>query len=348
MFKVINPIFLYLLFVAFFIFCIYIYGEFKRDRQLKSFGSIKILSSLMPSRSLARQRIKFTLVLAAFIASLLLCARLQYASQIVGKRDNNNVEVVAVVDVSNSMKCTDVQPSRLDMAKQILNLFFDQNKCSRFGLVEFAGLPVTRLPLTKDFSSSKMFVNSLSPEDLTTQGTAIGAALRQAQKSFSKQDGIARSILLITDAENHEDDALETAKAIFEKSNIQINVVGLGSFEGATIQLSKDSVLLDPDGKIVTSRLDEKLAKSIASATKGVYVHSNNCQDIVDAICSQLDETAKESTTSSQISSAFADQFEFFAWIAFILLVLDGFLMERKNQFVSKLYHKLEIKKSFK
>ena len=335
MFKVANPIFLVFLIVAVLILLMFLYGEYRKKRQMEKFGNIQLLSVLMPTRSLFRQRIKFFLIWFSFIALILVTSRLQFAHGSAGTSKKQNVEVVAVVDVSNSMLCTDVAPSRLELAKQTVALFVDESDNAKLGLVEFAGLPVTKMPMTSDYGSAKMFINSMSPEDISTQGTAIGAALRQAQKAFSKDDGVARSIVLITDAENHEDDAVATAKEI-SKDGIQINVVGLGSPEGALVKLDNDSILHDSKGAPVLSKLDTKMAKEIAEAGNGAFIETNTSDAAVQSINNELKKLS-DGTVDSKSFASFSDQFETFAWIAFVLLLLDLLIMERKNKFFDKL-----------
>ena len=335
MFKVVNPFFIYFLAAALLLLVAYIWKEYRRKKQFEQFGNMKLLQTLMPTRSLARQRLKFALALLALVAVTLVCARLQYAQGGVGNAQRRNVELVAVVDVSNSMLCTDVAPSRLDKAKLFLTTLIDRSVNSRFGLVEFAGVPATRMPLTSDYSSAKVFVNSLSTTDISTQGTAVGAALRQAERYFSNQEDVGRTIILVTDMENHEDDAVATAKAVAEKG-IQINVVGIGSNEGGTIPLSPDSVLHDEKGEPVVTKLDEQAGKEVANAGKGVFVRAHSVDDALDAVQTQIDKISKGNVDARAYSS-FSDQFETFAWIAFVLLLADCLIMERKNHLLTKL-----------
>ena len=331
MFKFAYPIVLLLLIVAVGLLVWYVYNEFRRNRQMKAFGNMKLLSGMMPTRSLFRQRIKFGLSWLALVSLILVTARIQLAGNSNAAGTRMNAEMVAVVDVSNLMLCTDETPSRLEKAKMILNAFLDNSENTKMGLVVFAGTSVTRMPITSDLGSAKMFVNSLSTEDVSVQGTAIGAALRQAQRSFSKDEGIARCILLLTDAENHEDDAIATAGAVNRDGHVYVNVVGLGSREGSTISIG-DTLLRSAEGDTVVSKFDEELAKNVAKAGKGFYVTGKSPAAVVDKVLSQLKTEAAKASKVSSSAVTYTDKFGIFACVAFFCLLIDAVLMERKNR----------------
>ena len=316
MFKFVNPIFLLGLVAAIVLLGWFLYNEFRRNRQMKAFGSMKVLSGLMPTRSLFRQRLKFALSWIALVALSLVAARIQF-----------------VVDVSNSMLCTDESPSRLEKAKMILNAFLDNSENTKLGLVAFAGTSVTRMPITSDLGSAKMFVNSLSTEDVSVQGTAIGAALRQAQRCFSKDEGVARCILLLTDAENHEDDAVATAEAVNRDGHMLVDVVGLGSKQGSTIVVG-DSLLISAEGDTVISRFDENLAKSVAKAGKGLFIAGTSPAKVVKQVMAQLDKEAGNASQVSKSAVSYTDKFFVFAIVAFVCLLADIVILERKSRFI--------------
>ena len=333
MFKFVNPIFLLGLVAAIVLLGWFLYNEFRRNRQMKAFGSMKVLSGLMPTRSLFRQRLKFALSWIALVALSLVAARIQFAGNTTAQGTKLNVEMVAVVDVSNSMLCTDESPSRLEKAKMILNAFLDNSENTKLGLVAFAGTSVTRMPITSDLGSAKMFVNSLSTEDVSVQGTAIGAALRQAQRCFSKDEGVARCILLLTDAENHEDDAVATAEAVNRDGHMLVDVVGLGSKQGSTIVVG-DSLLISAEGDTVISRFDENLAKSVAKAGKGLFIAGTSPAKVVKQVMAQLDKEAGNASQVSKSAVSYTDKFFVFFFVAFVCLLADIVILERKSRFI--------------
>lgn len=333
MVKAAYPLILVFLAVAVALLFWYVYAEIKRNKQMKEFGNMKLLSTLMPTRSLLRQRLKFGLGWMALVAVILVAARLQFATNAKLSGKHLNVELVAVVDVSNSMLCSDDAPSRLDKAKVIINTFLENTDNIKLGLVEFAGTSVTRMPLTTDYGTAKMFVNSMSTSDISSQGTAVGAAIRQAQRCFSNTEGVTKCILLLTDAENHEDDAVATAEIVNRDKHILINVVGIGSKEGGNIQVG-DSILHDAEGMPVLTKLDETIAKNIANAGKGVYFDASSPSDIVAKLFDQFQKAAEKEGVSKSSAISYVDKFEIFAWIAFFCLLIDALLMERKNHLV--------------
>ena len=340
MFKFANPGCLYLFALFLLLVGVYVYMEIRRKRQLAKFGNSEAVKLLMPSRSLVRQRLKYVMVFVSLASLILVVSRLQYSGSVMNANSKRNVEVVAVVDVSNSMLCSDVAPSRLDRAKALLVNLLEKSDNSKFGLVEFAGLAVTKMPLTGDYSSAKMFVNSMSTADVSTQGTAIGMALVQASRSFSKDENVGHSIILITDAENHEDDAVATAKDLAKKG-IKITVVGIGSPQGALLQIA-DTVLKDQNGAPVITKLDENTAGEIAKATNSSYIRYSNTEDCVKEINSDLEGNSysKDSNGTNQI---FTDQFQTFALVAFLFLFVHNLLMERKNNLLENLNLKDKI-----
>ncbi len=337
MFKFVYPIVLVVLVLAVVLLALFIFFEFRRTKQMKAFGNIKLLSTLMPTRSLLRQRLKFGLCWVALVALVLAVARIQMAGNSSDPIRNLNVEMVAVVDVSNSMLCEDETPSRLERAKMVLNAFLESSDNLKLGLVEFAGTAVTRMPLTADKGSAKLFVNSMATTDISAQGTAIGAAMRQAQRCFSNTEGVVRCMLLITDAENHEDDAISTAEVVNREGKMLVNVVGIGTAEGGNIMLA-DTTLNDAEGKPVVTKFNEKMAQDIAKAGKGIYLTAASPNEVVDKVMAQMSKIASStSQTSTTASITYVDKFELFAWIAFILLLIDAVLMERRNHLMDRL-----------
>lgn len=347
MFKFVHPSILVFLAVAVVLLGWYVYTEFRRHRQMQAFGNLSLLNSLMPARSLFRQRLKFALCWLALVALVLLAARMQLAAHAKVSGKNLNVELVAVVDVSNSMLCADEVPSRLDKAKLIINTFMESTDGIKLGLVEFAGTAVTRMPLTTDYSTAKMFVNSMSTTDVSSQGTALGAAIRQAQRCFSGSEGVTKCMLVLTDAENHEDDAVVTANVVNRDKNIIINVVGIGSKEGGNIAYG-DSVLIDAQGNVVLTKLDEDMAMKVATAGKGIYFSAASPDAIVKKLISQFEKESKSSSETTSAAVTYVDNFEIFAWIAFALLLLDALIMERKNRLADKVAAFFHRKKSVK
>ena len=244
----------------------YILYTKRKQRQLTDFGDPELIQQLMPDASKSRTIWKFALSMAALVLLIVAAARPQY-----GQKEKTikrqGIEVMVALDISNSMLAEDVAPNRLDRAKQMLSKMIDNMVDDKVGLVIFAGDAFTQLPITCDYVSAKMFLNTISPNLIPTQGTAIGAALQTAVASFGTSESeIGRAIVLITDGENHEDDAIEVAKKAKEMG-IQVFVIGIGKPEGAPIpKPGTNDYFKDRAGQVVVSRLNEEMCQQMLVA----------------------------------------------------------------------------------
>ena len=264
----------------------------RKQRQLMEFGDPELMAQLMPDASKSRPIVKFTLLIVALALLIVAAARPQYGQQEKTVK-RQGIEVMVALDISNSMLAEDVAPNRLDRAKQMLSKMIDNMTDDKVGLVVFAGEAFTQLPITCDYVSAKMFLNTISPKLIPTQGTAIGAALQTAIRSFGGQESDAgRAIILITDGENHEDDATAVAKQA-QELGIQVFVIGIGKPEGSPIPVpGTNDYIKDRSGQVVVSRLNEEMCQEIAQAGKGAYVRCDNTNTAMRALQQELDRIA--------------------------------------------------------
>ena len=241
------------------------------------------------------------------------------------------------MDISNSMLAEDVAPNRLDRAKQMLSKMIDNMVDDKVGLVVFAGEAFTQLPITCDYVSAKMFLNTISPKLIPTQGTAIGAALQTAIRSFGSQESDAgRAIILITDGENHEDDAIAAAKQA-QELGIQVFVIGIGKPEGSPIPVpGTNDYIKDRSGQVVVSRLNEEMCQEIAQAGKGAYVRCDNTNTAMRALQQELDRIATTDLETT-VYADYNEQYQSFVLIALLLLVIDFFILMRQNHRLSRM-----------
>ena len=327
------PILLYLLLLIPIIVLLHLWARLLR------FGRIDILSKLMPDASKYKSWIKLSLQLIALVAIIIVLARPRAGA----KEETSTVkgiEVMIALDVSNSMLASSNDDpngiSRLDRAKYLLEKLIDKLSNDKIGLIVFAGEAYTQLPITSDFVSAKMFLNSINTEMVPTQGTAIGSAISMATNSFTPDETTQKAIIVITDGENHEDDAVGIAKSAAEQG-IQIDVIGLGSGKGAPIPINakKGLYLKDSTGKPVTTYLNENMAKEIAQVGNGIFI-SGNSSSAVNDIDAQL-ETLEKSDLEKVVYSSSAEQFPVFAWIALIFLIIDIFILDSKNALLKKI-----------
>lgn len=308
----------------------------RKQRQLTAFGDPELMAQLMPDASKSRPIWKFSLLIVALILLIIAVARPQYGQQEKTIK-RQGIEVMVALDVSNSMLAEDVAPNRLDRAKQILSKMIDNMVDDKVGLVVFAGDAFTQLPITCDYVSAKMFLNTITPNLIPTQGTAIGAALQTAITSFGPQESDAgRAIILITDGENHEDDAIAAA----EKANelgIQVFVIGIGKPEGAPIpKPGTNDYFKDRAGQVVVSRLNEDMCKKIALAGNGIYVRCDNTNTAMRALQPELDRVATTELETT-IYADYNEQYQSFVLIALLLLMIEFFILSRKNHRLARM-----------
>lgn len=315
---------------------LYIWYTRRKRRQLAEFGDPALVIELMPNASRVRPNVKFSILMVALILLIVAAARPQY-----GQREQTvkrqGIEAIIALDISNSMLAEDVAPCRLDRAKQMLSKMIDQMVDDKVGLVVFAGEAYTQLPITCDYVSAKMFLNSITPDLIKTQGTAIGAALNTAIQSFGSEDsGASRAIVLITDGENHEDDATAVA-AHAKEQGIKVIVVGIGKPEGSPIPMpGTNNFRKDRQGNVVVSRLNEDMCRDIAKAGNGIYVRCDNTNTAMRALQKEID-TLATTEIETKVYTDYNEQFQSFALVALLLLIIDFFIFNRKNKSLTRL-----------
>ncbi len=331
------PEYLYLLLLIPVIVALYIFARLSRSRNLKHFGRMDVLSALMPDVSKYKPGIKLVLQLVAFALIVVILARPR-AGAVEQTVKVRGIEVMVALDVSNSMNASSNEDpksvSRLQRSKLLLERLIDNFGDDKVGLVVFAGNAYTQLPITADFTSAKMFINSISTDMVSTQGTAIGAAIKLAMNSFSGDEKTQKAIIVITDGENFEDDAVAAAKSAADKG-IEVNVIGVGSTKGSPIPLGGGAWMKDGQGNVVTTYLNEQTARQIAKAGGGIYV-VGSAGDAATQVSNELKKLAK-SDLQKVVYSQNSEQFPIFAWIALVFLIGDLFVLERKNSWLRKI-----------
>jgi len=332
LFRFANPDFLYLLLLLPVVILLYIINEVRKKKALKRLGDINLISGLIPEMSGIRPLIKFVLLLIAVSAGIIMLSRPQFGSKIEDVK-KQGVEVIIALDVSNSMLAEDIQPNRLTRAKQAISRLVDNLDNDKIGLIVFAGDAYIQIPITTDYISAKMFLSAINPNIVPKQGTAIGAAINLGVKSFSPGEGKSKAIIIITDGENHEDDPVKDAEDA-AKAGIVIHTIGIGSTDGVPIPIinnGKKEYLKDVDGNTVVTKLDEEILKKIALSTNGNYVRASNSNIGLDEIFAQIKKMKKQDLESTMYTE-YNDQFQIFAAITLLMLLIDFIIMERKNR----------------
>lgn len=329
MFKFANPEYLYLLVVPVLLALLHFYTDWRRRRNLMEFGDRELMERLMPEASASRPAVKFWI--SFFIVSLacVLLARPQFGT----RQDTvtrKGIETVIALDISNSMLADDVQPNRLEKSKRIISNLVDRFKDDKIGLVVFAGDAFVQLPITSDFISAKVFLNSISPALIERQGTDVKQAIDLSMRSFTNRDGVGKAIILITDGENHEGGAVEAAKDAADKGYI-VYVMGVGLPSGSPIPGDKPGEFRrDKEGNVIVTRLNESMCREIAAAGNGAYFYVDNSNAAEKALQTELDKLAKADIETT-VYTDFNEQFQLVAWIMLVLLVCVLFIGDRKN-----------------
>ena len=328
MFKFANPNALFLYFLLLFVVGVYLYAGYRRKSALRSYGDPELLSALMPEVSRHRSQIKFWLTFVALCFMVLLIARPQFGSKVETVK-RQGIETVIALYISNSMLAEDVAPNRLEKSKNIISRLVDSFEDDKVGLIVFAGDAFIQLPITSDFISAKMFLESINPGLITRQGTNVKAAIDMATRSFTPNEEVGKAIIIITDGENHEGGAVEAAKAAVEKG-MSVYVMGVGSLEGSPIPTGRNDFRRDKEGNVIVTKLNEKMCQEIAAAGNGVYIRIDNTNNAQKILQKEIDKLAKADIETA-IYSEYDEQFQAVAWIAFILLLLEMLLMVKKN-----------------
>ena len=334
MFRFANPQYLWLLAaVPAFVLLFWAAARSRRLR-LARFGCEATIRELMPEVSSGRKVLKFTIFCSAFALLALAAARPQFGSKL-REEKSQGVEMMLVVDVSNSMLAEDFEPSRLERTKYAINKLFDGLKQDRVGLVVFAGEPKVQLPITSDHRMAKAFARRIDPSLVPVQGTAVGKALEQALLAFSDQseEPRSRAIILITDGENHEDDALAVARRAADMG-IRIYTIGIGTPEGAPIRIGGEFVQ-DEKGDMVVSKLNEKMLSEIADLTGGAYVRSSKQSIGLDEIVKSINDM--EQTEQSTVRfEEYNEQYQYLLAAALVLLLVEFLLLDRRNPLLAR------------
>ena len=306
-----------------------------QKKRLRKFGDPKLLRELMPDVSRFRPVVKFWILQGALALLIVMLARPQFGTKI-NNEQRVGIETIIAMDISNSMLAEDIVPSRLDRSKMMVENIVDHFTNDKIGLIVFAGDAFVQLPITSDYVSAKMFLSSIDPSMMATQGTDIARAIDMAMHSFTQEEGIGKAIIVITDGEDHEGGALEAAKAA-KDAGMRVYVLGVGSTKGSPIPIpGTGDYMKDNTGNTVMSALNEDMCRQVAQAGGGAYIHVENNSAAQDQLDNELDKLSKKETTST-VYSEFDEQFQAVAILALLLIILEICIFDRRNPLLKRL-----------
>ena len=334
-----HPEYLYWLILIPVLIIAYVLIRLRQDRIFKRFASIQLREYLMPQRSGRRGVFTFVVFLLMLSSLILALANLQSGSKMEEVK-REGIDLFIAVDVSNSMNAQDIVPSRLDRSKQAINKLISDLRGDRLGVIVFAEKAFVQLPITTDYGAAKMFLASVNTTSVASQGTAIGEAIQLAMRSFP-DDERSKAIVIISDGEDHENEAAMEAANQAASQGIKIYTIGMGLPDGAPIPEYNQYGRMtgykkDRSGNTIVTRLDENMLRRIAEAGGGMYVRANNSNVGLERIyedISKLDKTEIE----TQVFTDYEDQFQWFVGAGIVLLLVLVFVSSGKKAWENKL-----------
>lgn len=311
-----------------------------RKRRLKRLGDPALIGPLLVGQIKGRPTTRFLLCAAALFFAVIGLANLQQGAQ-TERAERKGLDVFFALDVSKSMWATDVGPTRLERAKQLIGRMIDKMSNDRVGLVVFAGKAYLQVPLTIDYGAAKMLLETVGPDMVPTQGTILSEAIKLSTASFSQKEKKHKALLLISDGEDHEERALQEARKAAEQG-VVIYTVGIGSTEGTVLKDPKTGKeKLDAEGNPVVTKLNEDILKSLAASSGGIYVHLSNTNQTAEQLVKAIGEMEGKSYGSVQFTD-YESYFQYFIAAALLLLLIEWLLPQAKRVTGGPLAYKKE------
>lgn len=337
MFRFAHVELLYLLIVIPLMVVFYVVAVGRKKKAIAEFGNPELLKPLMPLLSFKRGAWKFVMLLVALVFVILGVAGPQFGSKL-QQVQKQGVELMVVLDVSNSMMAQDIKPSRLDKAKMAIARMVEKLSNDKVGMIVFAGDAYVQLPITTDYSSAKLFLSNITTDIVPVQGTAIGAAIDLAVKSFTPETETSKAIIIITDGENHQDDAVEAARRAREQG-ITIHTIGMGLEQGAPIpeKGKPGQFMKDGSGNIVVSKLDAETLGEIARAGNGLYIRASNTEVGLSTLLDEINSMQK-SLLEEKVYSDYDEKYQYFLLAGLFFIFLEFMILGRKNKRLMKIH----------
>ncbi len=332
--------YLYLLFVVPLLVLLFLYVQYWKRKKQAAFGDLDLIKKLSPEKSLFKPTLKFVLVILGLTFLILALVNPKMGTKM-EKVKRQGIDIVFAIDVSKSMLAEDVAPNRLEKSKQIVSQLINQLGSDRIGIIAYSGSAFPVLPMTSDYAVAKMFLQTMNPGMISSQGTSIDQAIDLAANNFfDKKDKTNKLLVIISDGEDHSDNAQNAAEDA-QKLGLKIVTVGVGTENGGPIPLKRNGVVesfqKDQDNQVVITKRNASVLAAIAKSTKGGgYVDGNSTKTVLDYVKKVLDNTQKTEFEGTMMAD-YKSQFQWFLGFGFFCLFLDIFLTERKTKWVRKM-----------
>lgn len=338
MFRFAHPEYLYALAVLPVLLLFYFYFIAWKKKARKQFGASDLVERLTPNVSKTKPVTKLVLKLLGISLVIVACANPQIGTRL-EEIKREGVDIIIALDVSNSMKAQDIKPSRLERSKQSISRLIDKLENDRIGMIVFAGQAYVQLPITSDYAAAKLFLSSIDTDIIPTQGTCIGCAIDLATESFVGNDNKHKALIIITDGEDHEEDAVASAKSAHAEGVI-IHTIGMGSPEGAPIPIFRNGVqtdfLKDNSGNTIITKLETLTLEQIANEGKGQFVQASNNDDGLETILGQIKKMDKKSFGSKQFTD-YEDRFQYFLAAGLLLLLIEFSITNKRSKIIQQM-----------
>lgn len=309
-----------------------------RYRAQKKYANKEMLDHLIPNRSWFKPILKLVTVCVGIVFLVLALVNLK-AGEKIETVNREGVDIVFAVDVSKSMLAEDIAPSRLEKSQRLVTEIINNLASDRIGLIAYAGSAVPQLPITTDYGSARLFLQSLNTDLVSSQGTAINEAIQLAESYYGDNTEAAKVLVIISDGEDHEGESVAVAEAAAEKG-IRIITIGVGAEKGSTIPIKRGGIVRefkkDRDGKTVMTKLNPETLKEIAEAGNGAYIDGTVTATVIEQLKEELSGIDKVAFDSQQYAD-FESQFQWFLGFGLFFLFLDLFYLERKTGWLQKL-----------
>lgn len=338
MFELETPIYFYLLALVPVVVALFLYHLFWKRKQQAAFADLELFNKLSPEKSTFKPVFKLVILLLALTCIIIALVNPKMGTKMETVK-RQGLDIVFAIDISKSMLAEDVAPNRLEKTKQLVSQIINQLGNDRVGIVGYAGSAYPVLPMTTDYSIAKMYLQSMTTDMVSSQGTAFNDAIKLSVDYFDIKD-TSKLIVLVSDGEDHGESAAEAIEMAKEKG-VRILTIGVGTEQGALIPLKDNrgkiaSYKKDQNGENVRTKLYPEVLQNIATKTKSKYIVGASTKQVVEEVKKGLDKIEKTEFESQQIAD-FESQYQWFLGLGFLLLLVDVFLLEKKTNWVQKL-----------